>query len=335
MNPVLVTLPENGRFGAAMKRILPAPMLSVLLARLETVEWHEARREFYRQREENLTSHPAFADVFDLAARCRIAADVGSFFDAEIDPQFDVAAHKMIRGDYIAPHTDENDGGECYRLTVTLNEGWRADEGGILLVLRDSDVRSVRDAWLPTQNNGLLFRIGPDSYHAVTPVTSDRARLSLVFTFKDGLRGDKAALPSTEPWYPFPWEPDLKDAAETAVAEGIARATFDGSYRMARFASARELRAALGVLENAPRTLSYTTDRGARNVDAGGEQPKGTDTVRMRVMEEYARLPPIAIVRRRCGGHILVNGSHRLSYAVDNGWPIVAAVFEEAAEPAG
>lgn len=324
--PVLVTLPENGRFGSAMKGILSDDILRQVIGLLEGLAWHEARREFYRQREENLTHHPAFKKIFHHSMRDQIAERVGAFFGDDVASDFDISAHKMIKGDYIAPHTDENTHGERYRLTITLNESWRSEDGGILLILKDGDVRSISDAWLPTCNNGFIFRICSSSYHAVTPVLSDRARLSLILTFKR--KREDAPERTPDPWYPFPWEPDLKQAIFNAAAMGIPSGTFRSNYSFVQFPSADHFRKCLGILHNAPATLSYS-DCHARNVDERGLQLKGSDVDRIRALSNYERLPPITIVRRRTGEHVLVNGSHRLSLAVDGNIQIAATVFDE------
>jgi hypothetical protein len=328
LSPVLVTLPEGGRFGAAMRSILSEDVLCRVVDRLKCINWREARRDFYRQREENVTDDPVFRDIFGPETRRAMAATVGMFFEDDIDPDFDVAAHRMIRGDYIAPHTDENDFGERYRLTVTLNEHWNIQEGGILLILKGADIRSIFDAWLPTLNNGFLFKIGPDSFHAVTPVTSDRARLSLIFTFKSREEFGRSQAAIARSWYPFPWDSDLRQAAFNAGLMGISFGTFQSPYRLLCFASAADLTNRLGALGNMPSTLSYSTCA-AINVDENGRQPKGSDAARVADVAGFDRLPLITIVRRTNGQHVLANGSHRLSHAVNRGLPIAASIFSE------
>lgn len=327
LTPIMVTLPEDGRFGAALTGVLDDAMVDELTRRLEKLEWHEARQSFYRQREVCLTGDPGFADLFTMAWRRAIAATVGAFFRDSVSDSFDVAAHQMLRGDYIAPHTDQNRWGEKYRLTVTLNREWQPNDGGVLLILKNGDVRSATDAWLPTRNNGFLFGIGPDSWHAVRPVATDRPRLSLILTFKCcPSSGDKAQ--AAERWYPFPWRPDIEQAIYNASAMDVAPHTFAQPYRLVSYRHAGELLTDLGMIRNAPPTMSYSGSA-SLNTDEQGRQLKGSDTARIAAVARHARLPPITLVRCRNGEHLLVNGSHRLSHAVDAGLPIAASLFDE------
>jgi hypothetical protein len=41
------------------------------------------------------------------------------------------------------------------------------------------------------------------------------------------------------------------------------------------------------------------------------------------------RIPPVLVVRRKSGRFCLVDSSHRLSYASDNGMSVGVAVFDE------
>ncbi len=325
--PFLVTLPEGGSYGSAVSRVFPEPVYNSLHAAVRELDWHEARREFYRQRERNVAGHPGFEKVFDEKARQGMADAIGDFFGASISADFDIAAHKMIEGDYIAAHTDENDLGEEFRLTVTLNEDWSIDQGGILLTLRSGSTRDVDGAWLPSQNNGFLFGISERSFHAVTPVKSEAPRYSLILTFK------RSNVPYAREiwrhWYPFPFKSDVNEARYNAEVMGVDLRAFDAPYTRHTFSGHKEFDEFVGgTLFNAPKGFSYR-HAGSRNVDEHGLQPRGTDIERLAKIAELERLPPIALVQRATGEYVLVNGSHRLSHAVDHGISIAATVFSE------
>lgn len=327
--PYLVTLPEGGAFGSAMSRVFPERVYEGLSRCVRELDWHEARREFYRQRERKISCHPAFEKIFDRTARQGMADAVGDFFGASISADFDIAAHKMIEGDYIAAHTDENDFDEEFRLTVTLNERWSIEQGGILLTLRSGSMRDVEGAWLPSHNNGFLFQISERSFHAVTPVKSEIARYSLIFTFKRSQAPYKNDV--WRRWYPFPFKSDVSEAQYNAEVMGLDLRAFDAPYTRHAFSGKEEFDDFVdGTLLNAPQGLSYSRP-GSRNVDERGQQPRGSDAERLAKIAELERIPPIALVRKVTGEYVLVNGSHRPSHAVDRGTAIAATIFSEPA----
>lgn len=325
--PLLLNLPDGGRFGSAITRVFPPKIYRDLHREIRGLDWQEAQRHFYRQRERNLAKVPIFEQIFNDRVRTAIADAAGAYFCEALDTDFDVAAHKMIEGDFIGVHTDENDLGEAFRMAVTLNEGWKIEDGGILLTLKSGKVTDLDGAWLPSRNNGLIFRIGESSYHAVTPVASKIPRYSLIFTFK---RAAGRAVPKVwQRWYPFPLKSDIEEARYTAGKMGVPQDTFDHEYSYYGFNNSEELLDFVdGELANTPRDLTYATP-GACNVDEFGKQPRGTDRQRIDAISRFPRLPPICLVHRHSEGWLLANGSHRLSHAVDNGNSICAVVFHE------
>lgn len=326
--PLIVRARSNS---AALTRVFTPEFYDLVAAGLDALDWEEARTSFYQQREKYLNDHPYFQRVFSTEVRSTIANRIGSFFDKRVQSDFDVAAHKMVNGDYIGPHTDQNDLGERYRCTVTFNSGWEVRDGGVLLILRDGNVRNLVDAWLPTSNNGYVFETGDSSYHAVSPVVGRRPRYSLILTFK--LKPDEAsANAASKAWWPFPLKSDVEEARYNASLMGVAERSLNQTYETVGFSSVAEFRAFLrSPLQNAPSSLSYSGGA-AKNVDEFGRQPKGTDSNRVARISTLQRIPPICIVRRANGCFLLVNGSHRLSYAVDEGLPIQATIFDEAAD---
>ncbi|MFO1397404.1 MAG: 2OG-Fe(II) oxygenase family protein [Burkholderiales bacterium] len=310
---------------AAIANVFSDSFYGQLVQGLASITWSEAVQEFYRQREADLRGITCYDELFNEYTRAVIAGAVGRFFGMPISPDFDVAAHKMIPGDFIGVHTDANTFRETHRMTITLNDNWSVDEGGVLLALNGGDLRSIRDAWLPTANNGFLFEVSERSFHAVTPVIGKRPRYSLILTFK----ALQERRPDRRSWVPFVLEADLEDARSTALHMGISYETFSCPYQYLEFDDSAAFRSFLGGrLENAPDEWSYRHGYSV-NVDELGRQPKGTDEERLAIVYSLRRIPPIIVVRRKSHQYCLVDGSHRLSLANDDGMSIGVALFDE------
>lgn len=322
----LVRVSQDEWSCAAITNVFSIPFYTRIVQGLDHLVWSEAVQSFYRQREVNLKGIPYYDNLFDKHVRSQIAHSLSLFFHNELDSDFDIAAHMMITGDYIGVHTDANEHGETHRMTITLNDDWSVSDGGVLLTLNDGALSSVRDAWLPTANNGFVFEISESSYHAVSPIVGHRPRYSLILTFKSA----RAAHTSQPSWMPFVLQEDVESASSTAGHMGISSETFRKSYKFIEFNSVDEFSCYVGSqLENAPSQWSYRKGTSI-NVDQNGHQPKGTDKKRIDAVKKLRRIPPILIVRRKSGRFFLVDGSHRLSHANDAGTSLGVAVFDEA-----
>jgi len=310
---------------AALCNIFAPSFYSRIIGGLEQLVWTEAIQNFYSQREVNLKGNPYFEELFSDDVRSTIIDSIGSFFGERLRSDFDIAAHKMISGDFIDVHTDSNDHNETHRMTVTLNDGWSLSDGGILLALNSGAISSVRDAWLPTANNGFVFKISESSYHAVTPILGSRPRYSLIITFKrSGVSCTKEPT-----WIPFVLQSDVECATATAAHMGISPETFTAPFKYSEFGTVDDLRSFVsGHLYNAPKQWSYKKGTSI-NVDHNGNQPKGTDADRVDAVRKLRRIPPIIVVRRKTGCYCLVDGSHRLSHAHDESLSIGVALYEE------
>lgn len=310
---------------AAVSNVFPLHFYQQIVSGLPELKWAEAAKDFYRQREVNLADNAHFRALFNVQVRGQIVHAIGSFFGVTLGANFDIAAHKMITGDYIGVHTDANQFGETHRMTITLNDGWTVEEGGVLLALNGGGLNSLRDAWLPTANNGFLFAISQNSYHAVTPIVGMRPRYSLILTFKRVNHETKKG----PTWTPFVLQSDLQSATVTAGYMGISVSTFDKPYKYVEFDSVDGLRDFVkNQLDNAPSHWTYQQGSSI-NVDQFGNQPKGTDADRVAVVSQLRRIPPLLLVRRKSGQYCLVDGSHRLSHATDRRMGIGIAIFDE------
>ena len=321
----MVKLSQEAWNSAAVTSLFEPSFLALIKEQIVALDWEEAKKSFYRQREKNLTNSPEFSRHFNASFRGELSKKVSLFFGKQIGSDFDISAHKMIQGDFIDAHTDENSYGETHRLTVTLNDDWPVAAGGILLTLKSGSIKDVRDAWLPNFNCGLLFEISQHSFHAVTPVAGNQTRYSLIFTFR---QSSTTSEPS-QIWVPFPLVHDMNCAKKTGGAMGINPDVLSGNYAFHLFDSTREFASFLASsLENSPDEWTYRHGK-SMNVDEDGMQPKGSDAERVAAIATLKRVPPILVVQRRNGSYVLVDGSHRLAHAQDNATPLGVAIFQE------
>lgn len=327
LNARVARLSQDDWCCAALQGVFSESFYRQIVAGLDGLQWVEARQAFYLQREIDLKDCPYYKTLFDTRVRQEMASAASRFFSVRLGADFDIAAHKMVKGDYIGVHTDDNSHGETHRMTVTLNDQWAASDGGVLLSLNGGSLSSIRDAWLPTGNNGFLFEVSERSFHAVTPIVGDRARYSLILTFR---RLDSESLCKSLTWSPFPLHLDLQDATSTAGHMGIPASTFTSSYQFKEFDSPQDLEAFVsGRLRNAPPCWTYSKGK-SMNVDQHGQQSKGSDADRTAAVSKLRRIPPVVIVKHNDGNFYLVDGSHRLSFATDRQANIGVVVFNAA-----
>lgn len=327
LNARVARLSQDDWCCAALQGVFSENFYRQIVAGLDGLQWAEARQAFYLQREVDLKDSPYYKALFNIRVRQELASAASHFFGVPLGADFDVAAHKMVKGDYIGVHTDENLHGETHRMTVTLNDQWAASEGGVLLALNGGSLSSMRDAWLPTANNGFLFEVSERSFHAVTPIVGDRARYSLIITFK---RRVAASLGKMLTWSPFPLRSDLQEAISTAGYMGIRTSTFASKYQFVEFDSVQDLEVFVcGRIKNVPSGWTYSTGK-SMNVDQHGQQPKGSDADRTAAVSKLRRIPPVVIVRHIDGNFYLVDGSHRLSHATDRQANVGAVLFDAA-----
>lgn len=308
---------------AAMQNILTPEIYRKVIEGIGTISWEQAQKDFYLQREADLSINRYYKDLFSPSLLSEIKRGMEHFFDVHLQDNVDIVAHKMIKGDYIGIHTDENPYGETHRLTVMLNREWSQEMGGVFMSLNGRSLTDLRDAWLPLANTGFAFEISSQSFHAVSPILTETPRYCLIFTFK------KSNNTNCTPWVPFVLSSDVDNATSTASHMGISPATFSGSYEIEYFDSKAEfLRFINGALNNAPQNLSYRNSNSI-NVDQTGEQRKGTDEERISLIKALRRIPLPIIVRRKDNSYTLVDGSHRLSYAFDELGHFACAIFAE------
>ena len=102
-------------------------------------------------------------------------------FNAVLLDKVSIEAHKLIPGQEIRLHTD-NDYSESHRLIIHLNDTWEDKYGGFFVVFNSANPQDINRVVRPLNGNAVAFEIGPKSYHAVSKV-HDHIRFSLVYTF--------------------------------------------------------------------------------------------------------------------------------------------------------
>lgn len=149
--------------------------------------WDLRIEDFYEQHEIGL---------LDVALPERIACIVSPGFLSSVEAALaellpaeaalrlvDVSAHRLTSGQTIRIHNDDLGGAETHRLLVQLNDGWRADQGGLLMLFSADRPESLADVVLPTHRSAFGFRISERSHHAVSTIHRGE-RFTLVYTFR-------------------------------------------------------------------------------------------------------------------------------------------------------
>jgi Rps23 Pro-64 3,4-dihydroxylase Tpa1-like proline 4-hydroxylase len=94
----------------------------------------------------------------------------------------EITAHKLARGQTIRIHNDFIEGQETHRVLIQLNEGWRDNQGGMLLLFASASSEDVKRIVRPLHGSGFGFEISPRSFHAVSTI-HDGERFTLVYSF--------------------------------------------------------------------------------------------------------------------------------------------------------
>lgn len=109
----------------------------------------------------------------------------GRLLSARLGSKIDVTAHKMLSGCRIKIHTDFGPQGQTHRVLVHLNRGWKAENGGLLMLLdgeRPSPNSNKLKCYVPHHRRAIGFEISPNSFHAVSTIVAGE-RYALTFSF--------------------------------------------------------------------------------------------------------------------------------------------------------
>lgn len=169
--------------------VFEAGFADALTDDIESLPWRLATTDFYEQYEDSLidTERPYVGSPLDALREVAMSPEFAEFIGSVTSQGqlevVDVACHRSTAGQQIGIHNDFYPEGEVCRFTIHLNPGWTLEDGGLFVTFAAPDSSAVRAAYLPTMNSALLFEISPASFHAVTEVTTDRPRYSIVISF--------------------------------------------------------------------------------------------------------------------------------------------------------
>ena len=155
----------------------------------EGLPWTLSATEFYDQYEVSLIDNeqPFDSTALDSLREVALSPSFGELISAVTGQTglkiSDVACHRSTPGQQIGIHNDFYPRGEVCRFTIHLNSDWQINEGGMFVTFASADRATVSAAYLPSMNSALLFEISPKSFHAVTAVTGERPRYSIVISF--------------------------------------------------------------------------------------------------------------------------------------------------------
>jgi Rps23 Pro-64 3,4-dihydroxylase Tpa1-like proline 4-hydroxylase len=105
-------------------------------------------------------------------------------FKLRVSPTLvDVNAHRLTPGQTIRIHNDFIEDKETHRLLVQLNDGWTAEQGGLLMLFRGPTPEDAHSVILPRHRSGFAFEISPLSFHAVSQIKYGE-RYTVVYSFR-------------------------------------------------------------------------------------------------------------------------------------------------------
>ncbi|WP_375458498.1 cyclophane-containing peptide 2OG-Fe(II) oxygenase YhhC [uncultured Enterovirga sp.] len=149
--------------------------------------WALRVESFYEQHEFSLITSELGPEIVDLASPefiTSVRSELRRQFDVKDELELvDVGAHRLTSGQTIRIHNDFLEGRESHRMLIQLNDGWTAEQGGLLMLFGDDQPESLRHVVIPTHGSGFAFEISPRSHHAVSSIR-DGERYTLVYTFR-------------------------------------------------------------------------------------------------------------------------------------------------------
>lgn len=154
----------------------------------QQLPWRLSSAEFYDQHEVSLLDRdwpvgPAVG-LFQRAMQSEeLACVLAGIVGARRLLVSDIACHLSKKGQSIGIHNDMSDDRETCRLTIHLTKEWQENDGGHFVVFKNPTVDDAVAAYPPLYNTAVLFRISNSSFHAVSKVSSDQPRLSVVVAF--------------------------------------------------------------------------------------------------------------------------------------------------------
>ncbi|WP_310106532.1 cyclophane-containing peptide 2OG-Fe(II) oxygenase YhhC [Sphingomonas sp. BE138] len=152
----------------------------------DDAQWELRVEDFYEQHELDLTFATGdgiaalAAPEFVAAIRDAAAALLPTEGELEL---VGVTAHRLTAGQTIRIHNDHIGKDETHRVLIQLNEGWKPENGGFLMLFSDDRPEAVAEVVAPAPASAFGFRISATSHHAVSTVRGGE-RFTVVYTFR-------------------------------------------------------------------------------------------------------------------------------------------------------
>jgi Rps23 Pro-64 3,4-dihydroxylase Tpa1-like proline 4-hydroxylase len=175
---------------ASVPAILASKESSLALSWLRSeAPWELRIESFYEQYEFSLLSAEVPVKLRGLISSSFVD-ELREFLQASVGAPdelalVDISAHKLVSGQTIRIHNDFIGAEETHRVLVQLNDGWNAQNGGILMLFGSHRPEDVTATILPLHGSGFVFEISSRSFHAVSTIKSGE-RFTLVYTFRAG-----------------------------------------------------------------------------------------------------------------------------------------------------
>lgn len=168
-----------------LPQVLRSKMADDILAEYPDLPWRLSETDFYEQYEITLLDcqqpiGESLRALREVVLSYRFAKRLSSITGFPSLRVSDIACHRSTSGQQIGIHTDYSDNREVCRLTLHFNPHWRVEDGGLFVTFAGPEIDSAVATYPPEHNSAILFKISEHSYHAVTPVDSNRERYSMV-----------------------------------------------------------------------------------------------------------------------------------------------------------
>jgi hypothetical protein len=153
----------------------------------EKAPWRLRVEHFYVQEEFSLLSSKLTDGIRYLVESSfvePISDTIRQFFKLPAKPILvDINAHRLTPGQTIRIHNDFIEREETHRLLIQLNEGWTAEQGGLLMLFSSPRPEDVHSVILPKNRSALAFEISHRSFHAVSTIKHGE-RYTVVYSFR-------------------------------------------------------------------------------------------------------------------------------------------------------
>lgn len=152
-----------------------------------TPKWSLTETDFYTQYEFSVLHTELPETLCYLTSSETIQAVEGTFKRTMKTGSLrltEITAHKLMHGHRMGVHNDNINGEETHRLVIQINDGWKEEYGGYLMLFRSGNAQDVSKIISPVSNTAFGFEISDRSFHGVSTV-HHFLRYTLVYTFKE------------------------------------------------------------------------------------------------------------------------------------------------------